>query len=242
LIEMPTLTRAALAKRLALSESRVQQLTAENVLERVSGRYDLTASALALLRHQRSDSESRQMRMRYQASQAKATELRVQRQLKRLVHVDEIGWLFTLFLEGAHKAAAGVAARIYAEASMKLPEFDARLLAGLSDQHLRGLIRAFRLTIDQTLQMVRDEKLPSDQRIDLIARSLVPGNQAIVATYLEKFTAEALHDEAKNKGHIPADEAAAGPEASARPRRTRARVGSRARRAPGDATSKTDGD
>jgi len=237
---MPILTRAKLAQRLELSETRIQQLTADGVLKRVSGGYDLAAAAVALLKHQRSDHESRAMRVRYQQSQASATELRIHRQLKRLIHFDEVGWLFNLFLEEAHKAAAGVAARVYADAALKLPELGARRVATFVHNELHGLIRAFQTTIDATLAFVRTEKLPSEGRLDLVARSLLPGNQAIVKAYLEKLTLEDSDDETKD--HDQAEEAATGAEASDRRKRTRARVGSRARRASSTATATDDGD
>jgi hypothetical protein len=184
------------------------------------------------------------MRMKYQQAQASATELRIQRQLKRLVHVDELAWLFRLFLEESHKAAAGVAARVFADASLRLSDLDARRVATFVDNELHGLIRAFEMTIDRTLEFVRTEKLPSEGRLDLVARSLLPGQQEIVRTYYQKLTPEVLRDEAKPKDddQDKAHKAATGAEATPKPKPARARRGSRARRAAGDATAKTDGD
>jgi hypothetical protein len=244
---MPILTRPKLAERLELSETRIQQLTADGVLKRVSGGYDLTASALALLKHSRSDLEGRAIRRRYQAAQSLAVELRVQRQLKRLIHIDEAGWLYLLFLEEAHKAAAGVAARVFADASLRLSDLDARRVATFVDNELHGLIGAFESTIARTLEFVRTEKLPSEGRLDLIARSLLPGQHEIVRTYYAKLTAKVLHDEAKlDDDKDQADKAATTAATSAAPtvrtKRPKSRRRGSAQGAAGDATAKTDGD
>ena len=124
------LNREALAARLEISPSRVQQLTGVGVLTRHKGGYDVTECAIALAKYLRRDEEQKAARTRLITAAAAISERRQRQVLRQLVTLEEVrATLSAAFgdLKGALQAGSSV---MFAELTQEVGDYKARCLTG----------------------------------------------------------------------------------------------------------------
>jgi hypothetical protein len=124
------INREALAARLEISPSRVQQLTGQGILVRHNDGYDLTEAAIALAKYARRDEEQKAARTRLITAAAAISERRQRQVLRQLVTLDEVrATLSDAFgdLKGALQAGSSV---MFGELAQEVGESKARCLTG----------------------------------------------------------------------------------------------------------------
>ena len=136
------LNRDALAARLEISPARVQQLTAQGVLERGDGGYDLADCAIALLRYIRRNEAQEAAKTRRITAAAAISERRQRVALGTLATLDEVRTLLDDQFGRMHGALQAGSSEAFASISAELGDFKARPLThAVYDPMLGALIR-----------------------------------------------------------------------------------------------------
>lgn len=122
------LNRAALAAKLEISETRVQQYTNSGILIRQKGGYDLADSALALLAYTRRDTSATAARTRRVIAGAVLNERRARQALRQLATIQELRAVFFATYGELHNALQAGSSRAFYELAAEVDEPKARAL------------------------------------------------------------------------------------------------------------------
>lgn len=166
-------TPKAAAAALGISPGRVSQLVkAGAIAPDAEGRIDLTQASLALLERARRDDAGRAARERYLRAMAVAAELRVRRELRQLMSVDEAAELISAVVVRARTELQASSSGFFYEIQSAHGEQHALIGAGRYYKSVLAAIVAADRTAKEVLRRARDEQLPRDARIEDVFSSL----------------------------------------------------------------------
>jgi hypothetical protein len=174
-----TVTPKAAAAALGISAGRLSQLTKAGAIQPdAGGRIDLAQAAVALLERARRDDSGRKARERYLRATAVAAELRVRRELRQLMTVDECKELITTVVVRARTELQASSSGFFYEIQAEHGEQHALIGAGRFYRSVLGALVAADRTAREVLRRARDEQLPREARIEDVFASLAAAVQS----------------------------------------------------------------
>jgi len=172
-------TPKAAAAALGISAGRLSQLTKAGAIQPdAGGRIDLAQAAVALLERARRDDSGRKARERYLRATAVAAELRVRRELKQLMTLDECKQLITAVVLHARIALQATSSEFFYTVQAAHGEQHAHLAAGGVYRQVLKAINSAASVADDVLRRARDEQLPREARIEDVFASLAAAVQS----------------------------------------------------------------
>jgi hypothetical protein len=166
------LNRAALALRLEISETRVQQLTSGGVLKRVKGKYDELESALALLKWFRRNEREKETKLRLLMATAVNNERRLRQQMKKLATVDEIHDVLTAAFEAGQKLFQAGCSEVFYPLSLLIGADKARVMLTPVYDNLRLCMLGFKAGSEEMCKRILAGALQDDTRLDVVIEEL----------------------------------------------------------------------
>ena len=165
------LNRDALARCLALSPARIQQLTAQEVLERKAGGYDALECALALLRYIRRNEAQEAAKTRRITAAASIAERRQRVALGTLATLDEVRTLLDDQFGRMHGALQAGSSVAFAELAAEIGQLKARPIVYTPYNYVVRSLNQWRDGYRQALKEMR-AGLQNGKRLDRVVAEL----------------------------------------------------------------------